>query len=100
MLEAVYGEIGNADAVLYQPMFVVTHHLFELEGSVDREIEVLHFLEKGALVGRHHRQQARDARAAKHEIHGATPYFRSSAPRVSRFLKCSGRISPPVMEMP
>src|ERR1700733_1293472 len=100
MLQAMHGEIRHAHARLNQPVFVVTHHLFELERTVDREVEVLHLLEKRCFIRRHHGQQTGKAFAAEREVHGATPYLLSSAAMVSRFRKCAGTMSTPSMAMP
>src|SRR5208282_708796 len=92
-------QVRHANARLDNPVFVVPHHFLEFERTRLGEIEIFHILNKRLFSRRHYGKDAGDAFASECEIHCLTPLLRRSVSIVSWFLKFSGTISTPWMEM-
>jgi len=100
VLQAGDCQVGNTHVRLDQPALVVAHHFLELERARLREVEVLHLLDEGPFIGGHDREDAGNAFSPESKVHDRTPYLPSSASMAFKFLKFSGTISTPLIEMP
>src|SRR5262245_20731332 len=72
-------QIRNTDTVGDHSPFIIAHYFLQFKGAPFGKIEVLHFINEGALVCGHDCQNARNPLSVENEIHICTPEARNNA---------------------